>query len=383
MKSFSPKLFTQDNHPNQQPSRRLLEKPGSFSSSTALPKNKNSSSNNENIEVEKGLSKSTTYLHASSDSSTKNSKKSLAIDINAEPHSYNTASNRPQPYTTTNSFGSPSRMFKTSGTMGLNGTLSVKASKPIDNIFSSSSTSSNKRNPSNPKTNTAAAGSIPYASINLSQNRIGSFSATGSLDTFLSHLSPKSLHLRSISSKSYSFEPSKNNGQGAEQVNQQTNVNEHKRQHQSYQIGAKERILSNIESHPKSHSSNQLEEYRLKENPAESESIIPYECVKKDSSQGSKKTVAPIPNHEPTKCSIKRNGIVKAYAANTNQGIVRNYNEDRVSIILNIMKPASRMNEEWPKCSFFGVYDGHGGVSCADYLRDNLHQFVSLSRKLK
>ncbi|KAL4467053.1 hypothetical protein ABPG74_010650 [Tetrahymena malaccensis] len=84
----------------------------------------------------------------------------------------------------------------------------------------------------------------------------------------------------------------------------------------------------------------------------------------------------PLPNHEPTKCSFKRNGIVKAYAANTNQGLVRNYNEDRVSIILNIMKPASRANEQWPKCSFFGVYDGHGGVNCADFLRDNLHQFV-------
>lgn len=83
-----------------------------------------------------------------------------------------------------------------------------------------------------------------------------------------------------------------------------------------------------------------------------------------------------LPNHEPTKCSVKTNGIVKAYAANTNQGLVRNYNEDRVSIILNIMKPASRANENWPKCSFFGVYDGHGGVTCADFLRDNLHQFV-------
>jgi protein phosphatase 2C family protein 2/3 len=27
-------------------------------------------------------------------------------------------------------------------------------------------------------------------------------------------------------------------------------------------------------------------------------------------------------------------------------------------------------------CSFFGVYDGHGGSGCADYLRDNLHQFI-------
>ena len=46
-----------------------------------------------------------------------------------------------------------------------------------------------------------------------------------------------------------------------------------------------------------------------------------------------------IPNEETTKCSQKRNGIVRAYAANTNQGLVRNYNEDRVSIILNIVKP--------------------------------------------
>lgn len=83
-----------------------------------------------------------------------------------------------------------------------------------------------------------------------------------------------------------------------------------------------------------------------------------------------------IPNHEQTKCSFKRNGIVRAYAANTNQGLVRNYNEDRVSIILNIVKPEHRVNESWPKCSFFGVYDGHGGSACAEYLRDNLHHYV-------
>ena len=64
-----------------------------------------------------------------------------------------------------------------------------------------------------------------------------------------------------------------------------------------------------------------------------------------------------------------------AYGANTNQGIVRNYNEDRVAIILNIMKPKSKqyIGEDWPKCSFFGIYDGHGGNVCADFLRDYLH----------
>ena len=86
-----------------------------------------------------------------------------------------------------------------------------------------------------------------------------------------------------------------------------------------------------------------------------------------------------MPDYQSAKFSAKRNGIVAAYGANTNQGIVRNYNEDRVAIILNIMRPKSKPpkpGQTWPKCSFFGVYDGHGGNSCADFLRDYLHQFI-------
>jgi protein phosphatase 2C family protein 2/3 len=56
---------------------------------------------------------------------------------------------------------------------------------------------------------------------------------------------------------------------------------------------------------------------------------------------------------------------------------VRDYNEDRLSIILNMVKPDSKKLEEyWPKCSFFGVYDGHGGYRCADLLRDQIHNLV-------
>lgn len=75
---------------------------------------------------------------------------------------------------------------------------------------------------------------------------------------------------------------------------------------------------------------------------------------------------------------MKSCGIVKAYAANTNQGIIREYNEDRVSIILNIMKPSNKNIKDlkWPQISFFGVFDGHGGSICADFLRDNLHNFI-------
>ena len=42
-------------------------------------------------------------------------------------------------------------------------------------------------------------------------------------------------------------------------------------------------------------------------------------------------------NFESAKFSNKRNGLVSGYGANTNQGIVRNYNEDRVAIILNML----------------------------------------------
>ena len=73
---------------------------------------------------------------------------------------------------------------------------------------------------------------------------------------------------------------------------------------------------------------------------------------------------------------LNKNGVVESYAASTNQGIQRNYNEDRVSIILNIKKPPNNQATEWPRWAFFGIFDGHGGTNCSDYLRDNLHLFI-------
>lgn len=80
--------------------------------------------------------------------------------------------------------------------------------------------------------------------------------------------------------------------------------------------------------------------------------------------------------YENTRFSSKSLNIIKSFAANTHQGVVRKYNEDRVSIILNIIKPNSFKGSYWPTCSFFGIFDGHGGNKCADYLKDNLHNFI-------
>ena len=69
----------------------------------------------------------------------------------------------------------------------------------------------------------------------------------------------------------------------------------------------------------------------------------------------------------------------RAYAARTNNGLFRNYNEDRVSIIQKIFIETS---QSFPT-SFFALFDGHSGVKCADYLRDNMHQIITKQHAYK
>ena len=79
----------------------------------------------------------------------------------------------------------------------------------------------------------------------------------------------------------------------------------------------------------------------------------------------------------PGKISAKSFGVITSYAANTNQGIVRDYNEDRVSVIINMNKPKYYNSLfPWPKISYFGIFDGHAGNKCAEFLRDNLLNYI-------
>ena len=83
-------------------------------------------------------------------------------------------------------------------------------------------------------------------------------------------------------------------------------------------------------------------------------------------------------NLNKVRISHKAYGIIEAYATITSSG-KRSYNEDRVSIIYNIPKPQGYNENKktpWPNCSFFGLYDGHGGSAACDFLRDNLHKYI-------
>ena len=87
------------------------------------------------------------------------------------------------------------------------------------------------------------------------------------------------------------------------------------------------------------------------------------------------------PDILPSKVSIKPFDCIMSYAANTHNGIVRPYNEDRISIVLDLKKPTKQGGQSstiaTKKISFFAVFDGHGGSGCAEYLRDNLHTFLA------
>lgn len=68
-----------------------------------------------------------------------------------------------------------------------------------------------------------------------------------------------------------------------------------------------------------------------------------------------------------------------AYSARTNMGLYRDYNEDRVSIIVNILLELT--SNKTQTSSFFALFDGHAGAKCADFLKDNLHYFITSQKE--
>lgn len=78
-----------------------------------------------------------------------------------------------------------------------------------------------------------------------------------------------------------------------------------------------------------------------------------------------------LPLTQNSKTSTKCYGPIKAYSANTHCGLYRSYNEDRIAISLNLTKEKS--------IHCFGVFDGHGGVACAEFLSSNLFDAVTIA----
>ena len=74
--------------------------------------------------------------------------------------------------------------------------------------------------------------------------------------------------------------------------------------------------------------------------------------------------------------SQKPFGIVKSFAFNTYNGLIKDYNEDKISVCSNIKKPFNSKSRIWPKMSYFAIFDGHGGDKCSIFLKENLLNYI-------
>jgi hypothetical protein len=68
-------------------------------------------------------------------------------------------------------------------------------------------------------------------------------------------------------------------------------------------------------------------------------------------------------------------GLPLQYIVGTFQTVGRRqHNEDRLKVLEDLNACAvHKPNPSAPPRAFFGCYDGHGGNSCADYCREELH----------
>eukprot|EP01017_Pseudomicrothorax_dubius_P023902 TRINITY_DN2544_c0_g1_i1.p1 TRINITY_DN2544_c0_g1~~TRINITY_DN2544_c0_g1_i1.p1 ORF type:complete len:537 (+),score=106.58 TRINITY_DN2544_c0_g1_i1:68-1678(+) len=87
-----------------------------------------------------------------------------------------------------------------------------------------------------------------------------------------------------------------------------------------------------------------------------------------------------LPDYEPPHVSTKSNDIVRGFGTTTNQGLYRTYNEDRISIVINYLRPNEVATSSTKRTGFFAVFDGHGGSSCSEFLKNNLHTLIFHSK---
>ena len=87
-----------------------------------------------------------------------------------------------------------------------------------------------------------------------------------------------------------------------------------------------------------------------------------------------------FPFYRPARHSENSFDRIISYGVNTYQGLIRKYNEDRVTILINplLVNKDNNINKDYDnfKISYFSIYDGHGGNRCCDFLKKYLHTYI-------
>ena len=85
----------------------------------------------------------------------------------------------------------------------------------------------------------------------------------------------------------------------------------------------------------------------------------------------------PYSEYEKAEFSTKPFYNISAYGFNSYNGKVRGYNEDRTKTIVNYPKKLIVNGKKIsPRISYFGVFDGHGGEGCSNFLNSQLDSFL-------
>ena len=95
------------------------------------------------------------------------------------------------------------------------------------------------------------------------------------------------------------------------------------------------------------------------------------------SSRGSSSGTSSNFRKNKPKSSGPRCGSVHGYAVQSYSGLSMHRNLTRVSILLNSPKPGHFEQSNWPRSSYFGLFDGNSGKKCAEYLQSNLFSNIT------
>lgn len=84
--------------------------------------------------------------------------------------------------------------------------------------------------------------------------------------------------------------------------------------------------------------------------------------------------------YPPVELGSNSSNKISGYGANSYNGIKKNYNEDKLKIILDYKLEKTVYDNKGnimnPHISYFGIYDGHGGNKCSNFLQEKLHTFL-------
>ena len=81
--------------------------------------------------------------------------------------------------------------------------------------------------------------------------------------------------------------------------------------------------------------------------------------------------------YEKAQYSSKQIESVKSFSYNTYHGLFKENNEDKIIVVSQIKKPASSKMKKWPRISYFGIFDGHGGEGCSEFLKNNFLNYLT------